>query len=246
MAIAVETTHIDDSGGLTSGLSLSITTPAANELIVVMVGLDRSDRFCTAIQDQNGDNFTIIEEFTNAATGGIGEQGGHFAVKVADGDETSVNLTMNTNNKHGAAAIIISGCTASVTPEAQAEDVTNISTAGTTITSPAVSNTTADAIAVAGFAGEQGNYWNGTTPSYSNSWQYGDLPLTTSGDGAGWLAYKIVSSPASQQTTYTSDDTGSNRYSAAAIFPIAGGGGGGFQTAWAIGATQTMVNGNIQ
>jgi hypothetical protein len=235
----------EDSGQLngTDGVStrsVSITTPAANELIVVDVAVHRADRGVSTVKDQNGDSFTQI--LKSSSTSSASPQGSLW-YKIADGDETSIELVFGGSARHVVSFAIYSGLDATSPLEASNQDESNIATSVTSQGTNSATPTNADGVAVYGFACVNGLYWDDPFSSSAGTIRE-SVPVN--GYVGGAIADEIYSSASSKSTTFSTTDTGAAAWGAVAVFKAtAGGGVTGDLAAQETGADTATVTGTV-
>lgn len=200
--------------------SVSITTPAANELIFVMTSAHRADRGpATSVQDQNGDNFTKIQSTSTATSV---DADGTFWYKVSDGDETSLEVVYPGTARHSVAWSIYSG-TASASPlEDSAEDESKQSTSATSIGTGTATPTTANGVAVYTFSCPEGRQWDVGFASTSGTIREQPQAANLYADTA--IADEVYTSATGKSSTFSTTDPGDVCYAGVAVFKAAAGG----------------------
>lgn len=218
MAISVANAA-NGSGNNTSSPSLSITTPAANALLVATIA-------CDTVGSDPGSGatgFTQIQELFQSADLDYVD----FSYKIATGAETSIGWTgLGASADYSAAMVEITGCDATSPLEASGEDESAASGSGTSTTSGSATAVSANGIAVAAFGAYSGASW--ASRAYTNSFTEAGTPeaaATTSFNPIAALSYLVYSSSGSKTTTLSTTSGGGNVYGAIAVFKEAAGGG---------------------
>lgn len=193
-------------------------TPAANELIVVCGGVEATNTLIS-IQDQNGDNFTNVDNYYAALSAG-----GEMAYKLADGDETSVTITRGMARVGEIGVAIYSGLDTTSPFDASAENTADAASNGTTHTTTGVTPSSQPGVMVYMMAVDQTRRWDsGDFVAVTNGAVINDL--TRSANRAGLvIAEDGFTSTSSQSTQFSTGSGGSWRYSIAAAFLEPGGG----------------------
>ena len=165
--------------------------------------------------------FTQIQHVSSG-----GDFSAHVFYKIANGTEVAgaVVLSGTGGGYYNISEWSISGLDASTPLDTSSDNETNIATVVTSQSSGSATNSTADALAFVFFGTDiSGNVDAGR--AYSNSYTERDTSDTANTSRGGYyLANKVLSSAASQTSTYTTTDTGDSMYGAIIIFKAAASG----------------------
>jgi len=159
-------------------------------------------------------------------TGGAGNSRANYYVyyKTSDGTETS--LTVNGSAAAGSSSLMLcefNSTDLNLSVINVSEDTAEITDNSTkTITSGAASNTQDDALAIFFTGAEAGNDWN-TGNSLDNSYVLQNNMLDVAQAGTG-LATKVLTTVASNSSTWTTTDTGGRVYGAQLVIDGSTGG----------------------
>lgn len=201
----------------TGAKSVTFSAPTAGDVLAVI--MSATDPAC---------DFTSITSGWTAGPSSPISTGNLRAVtywKVSDGTETSFGFTVSTTVGQ-AFAVRVTGFTGTATLEGTPdEDETKLSTVSTTVGSGSRSNSTASAVAIALFASDRVDSVQDVSRSYSNSFTEVGFNGTSGSRSGAFAAAKILSSAASQSTTFTTGDTGDEMYGAILVFGDVTGGG---------------------
>lgn len=218
MTVAFESVDSGLNGSGAATQSLSITQPAANELIFVVYGCDGNASLTgIACEDQNGDPFTQIQSHLADAN----VTGATF-YKIADGDETTLTITFTGLNHKGQWGVAVySGTATSGVLEDSAEDTTYVSS--TTTSSPTGTATaTAAGVAVYAQASDDGRKWadDGTPPTLSSG--TARAYSVSNATGGMLLADDIYASGGSKTTTWSGANAATYAWGTVALFKAPG------------------------
>ncbi len=223
----------------TKSISLSVS---AGDVIAVIVGATDPATTVTSWTDNLGGTWTLGPS-SPVSTGNLR---GVTAWKVCAGGETSVSFDIGTGTTGQAFAVKVTGFAGTATLEASNENEGGLSSVSTSIGTNAASNSTATAVAIALFTSDRADTVQDVSRSYSNSFTEVGFNGSSGSRAGAFAAAKVLSSAASQSTTFTTGDTGDEMYSAILVFGDVTGGGSvesgagssaGTSTAAAVGAS---------
>lgn len=205
----------------TKSITVSVS---AGDVLAVIVGAGDPATTVTNFTDNLGGTWTLGPS-TPVSTGNLR---GVTAWKVCAGGETSVSFDIGTGTTGQAFAVRVTGFTGTATLEASNENEASISSVVTSMATNSASNSTATAVAIALFTADRSDTVDGGgTRSYSNSFTEVGFNASSGSRAAAFAAAKILSSAASQSTTFSVTDTGDEMYAAILVFGDVTGGGGG-------------------
>lgn len=229
----------------TKSISLSVS---AGDVIAVIVGATDPATTVTSWTDNLGGTWTLGPS-SPVSTGNLR---GVTAWKVCAGGETSVSFDIGTGTTGQAFAVKVTGFAGTATLEASNENEGGLSSVSTSIGTNAASNSTATAVAIALFTSDRADTVQDVSRSYSNSFTEVGFNGSSGSRAGAFAAAKVLSSAASQSTTFTTGDTGDEMYSAILVFGDVTGGGSvesgagssaGAATASAVGASTAAAAG---
>lgn len=228
----------------TKSITVSVS---AGDVLAVIVGATDPATTVTNFTDNLGGTWTLGPS-SPVSTGNLR---GVTAWKVCAGGETSVSFDIGTGTTGQAFAVRVTGFAGTATLEASNEDEGGLSSVSTSIGTNSASNTTATAVAIALFTSDRADTVQDVSRSYSNSFTEVGFNGSSGSRAGAFAAAKVLSSAASQSTTFTTGDTGDEMYSAILVFGDVTGGSvesgagssAGSATASAVGASTAAAAG---
>lgn len=198
----------------TGAKSISISGISAGDVLAFVVGAGDENTTVSSVTDNLGGTWTAGP----SSPVGTGNMRGVTFWKIAAGGETSISFTIGTGTTGQAIAVKATGFSGTATLEGSSEDESKLSTVSTSVGSGSAANSTATGVAIALFASDRWDTVEDVSRSYSNSFTEVGF-VSTSGSRAGaFAAGKVLSSAASQSTTFTTGDTGDEMYAALLVF----------------------------
>jgi len=202
--------------------TLAIAMPSVNELIIGTCSLDGSHRTISDVHDQNGDSFTDIQTRDGTTNG---YAGGTMRMKIADGDETSIDFDLSGNTLVSVECNVYSGLDAVSPLEASNIDFSNENSVVTSQGTNSATAVQADGLAVHAALVQESRRWgSGDSVSSSNGTIRTSLPSGTFRPGHV-VSDDIYSSAGAKNTTFSTSDTGSQAVGIVAVFKEASAGG---------------------
>lgn len=189
--------------------------PAAGNYLVSILSL--GDGAVKTVSHVNPSGFVTVEDHR---TGSISAIVHITSLKTAVGDETSFTTSW-TNNASDGSFVMCEFASTDLEPGgpvASEEDIAGVGNSGQTIGTGSAANTVADALAIAVFSVASDSLWDDNSYGDSFTERY-EVPAGSIAPINGVrIATKVVSSIASQSSSLTTTDTGSQRYGMIMVF----------------------------